>query len=147
MVRLFHGSFACVLPSFEYHFNSLLLIFISGICSEIPGLLSHVLQKPVICRIWVWGISEQITNSFISFFCLLMLYFCVAPSQVFFEHVFGKSFNLYIRNFLIELHFVFIAFILLLIVLLCFWSYSGRYSFYTFCLMHSLKKVFEQTEI
>ena len=29
----------------------------------------------------------------------------------------------------------------------CFWSYSGRYSFYTFCLMDSLKKVFEQTEI
>ena len=27
----------------------------------------------------------------------------------------------------------------------CFWSYSGRYSFYTFCLMGSLKKVFEQT--
>ena len=37
--------------------------------------------------------------------------------------------------------------ILLLIVLLCFWSYLGRYSFYTFCLMHSHKKVFEQTEI
>ena len=24
---------------------------------------------------------------------------------------------------------------------------SDRYSFYTFCLMHSLKRVFEQTEI
>ena len=54
---------------------------------------------------------------------------------------FNRSFNLYIGNFLIELHFIFIAFILLLIVLLCFWSYSGRYSFYTFCLMHSHKKV------
>ena len=34
-----------------------------------------------------------------------------------------------------------------LIVLLSFWSYLGRYSFYTFCLIHSLKKVFQQTEI
>ena len=36
VVRLFCGSFACVLPSFEYHFNSLLLTFITGVCSEIP---------------------------------------------------------------------------------------------------------------
>ena len=60
---------------------------------------------------------------------------------------FNRSFNWYIGNFLIELHFIFIAFILILTFLLCFWSCSGRYSFYTFCLMHSLKKVFEQTEI
>ena len=46
-----------------------------------------------------------------------------------------------------EIHFIFIASILSLIVLFCFWSFSGRYSFYTFCLMHSLKKVFKQTEI
>ena len=45
---------------------------------------------------------------------------------------FNRSFNLYIGNFLIELHFIFIAFILILIVLLYFWSYSGGYSFYTF---------------
>ena len=45
---------------------------------------------------------------------------------------FNRSFNLYIGNFLIELHFIFIAFILILIVLLYFWSYSGGYSFHTF---------------
>ena len=57
---------------------------------------------------------------------------------------FNRSFNLHIENFLIELHFIFIAFVLLLIALLCFWSYSGRYSFF----MHSLKVFeFEQTEI
>ena len=36
VVRLFYGSFACVLPPLEYHFNSLLLSFIIGVCSEIP---------------------------------------------------------------------------------------------------------------
>ena len=36
VVKLFKKSFACVLPSFEYHFNSLLLTFITGVCSEIP---------------------------------------------------------------------------------------------------------------
>ena len=130
--------------------------------------LSCVLRKQVIwvlskfnwlvvtwCEIWVRGILEQITNSFISFhFCLLEICFCVANSRVFFEYVsfinllinFNRFFNLHIGNFLIELHFIFIAFILFLIVILCFWSYSGRHSFYTFRLMHSLKKVFEQTE-
>ena len=38
------------------------------------------------------------------------------------------------------LFITFIAFILLLIFILCFRSFLGRYSFYTFCLMHSLKK-------
>ena len=56
---------------------------------------------------------------------------------------FSGPFNLYIGNFLIELHFIFIALILLLIVLLCFWSYSARYSFYTFCLIHSLKFLYK----
>ena len=28
--------YACVLPSFECHFSSLLLTFITGVCSEIP---------------------------------------------------------------------------------------------------------------
>ena len=99
--------------------------------------------------------NRLLTALYLFIFCLLVLCFCVANSRVFFEYVsfinllinFNRCFNLYIGNFLIELHFIFIAFILLLIVLLCFWSYSGRYSFYTFCLMHSLKKVFEQTEI
>ena len=73
-------------------------------------LLSRVLWKPVIwilskfnwlvvtwCGIWVWGILEQITNSFISFdFCLLVLCFCVAPSLVFFEYVSCKLFRWYL---------------------------------------------------
>ena len=44
------------------------------------------------------------------------------------------------------LHIILIAFILL-IVFSCFGGYIGRYIFYTFCLMYSLKKVFEQTEL
>ena len=31
----FHECFACVLQSFEYHFNSLLLTSITGVCFEI----------------------------------------------------------------------------------------------------------------
>ena len=33
---LSYECFACVLPSFEYDFNSLLLTFITGVSSEIP---------------------------------------------------------------------------------------------------------------
>ena len=32
----FISVFTCVLPSFEYHFDSLLLTFITGVCFEIP---------------------------------------------------------------------------------------------------------------
>ena len=32
----FHECFACALPSLEYHYNPLLLTFITGIGSEIP---------------------------------------------------------------------------------------------------------------
>ena len=79
-------SFACVLPSFEYHFNSLLFTFIIGACSEIPcslvsrfaetGYLNFIEIQPTGCHMMRdlgVGISEQIINSFI------------APSQVFFE--------------------------------------------------------------
>ena len=68
------------LPSFEYHFNSLLLMFLLEPVLRFLALLSRVLRKPVIwissqfnwlvatwCRIFVWEISEQITKSFISF--------------------------------------------------------------------------------
>ena len=139
-----------VLHVFCHHSNIILIHFYWFLLvGSVPRFLVYCLT---FCRNQLFAGSgygesrNRLLTVLYLFFCLLMLYFCVAPSQVFFEHVFGKSFNLYIRNFLIELHFVFIAFILLLIVLLCFWSYSGRYSFYTFCLMHSLK-VFEQTKI
>ena len=32
----FHKYFEGILPSFEYHFHSLLLAFINGVCSDIP---------------------------------------------------------------------------------------------------------------
>ena len=109
VLGFFHACFACFLPSFEYHFNSLLLTLLLKSVLRFPALLSRVLWKPVIsilskfnwlvvtwCGIWVWGISEQVTNSFISFlffFCLLVLYFCIAPSQLFFEYVSCKLFR------------------------------------------------------
>ena len=101
LVGLFNGCVACILSSLEYHFDSLLLSLITGICSEIPCLLSCILQKTDIwillqfnwlvaiwCRVWLWGILEQITNSLISF---LFLFTCTlllcSLSQVFFEYV------------------------------------------------------------
>ena len=36
LVGVFHECLASVFPSYEYHFNSLLLTFITGVCSEIP---------------------------------------------------------------------------------------------------------------
>ena len=90
-------NLACVLPSFEYHFNSLLFTFIIGACSEIPcslvsrfaetGYLNFIEIQPTGCHMMRdlgVGISEQITNSFI------------APSQVFFEKVSRKLFRWYL---------------------------------------------------
>ena len=80
--------------------------------------------------------NRLLTLLYLFFFYLVVLCFCVAPSRVFFEYMlanflddiinFNRSFNLYIGNFLFHLHSIFIAFILLLIVLLCFSSYSGK---------------------
>ena len=74
-----HESFACFLPTFEYHFNSLFLTFITGACSEIPCSVDSQLHEiPTWCKIWVWRILKQITKSFISFLflftCTLLLY-------------------------------------------------------------------------
>ena len=45
LIGLFHGCFGWVLPSFEYHFNSLLLIFITGVCSDIPcSIVSRIAE-------------------------------------------------------------------------------------------------------
>ena len=35
LIRLFHECFRCFLSSFDFKFNSLLLTFMSGVCSEI----------------------------------------------------------------------------------------------------------------
>ena len=111
VVRLFHESFARVLLLFEYHFNSLLLTFINGVLA----LFSRVLQKPtiwilskfnsmVVCWIVVNSTnSEQVTkilrllrllNFF--FFGLLVLYFYIVPSRVYFEYVSCKVFRWYL---------------------------------------------------
>ena len=90
-ITLFHECFACVLSSFEYRFNSLLLTLLMESVLRFPALLPSILLKLVIwilllfnwlvviwCKIWVWGISEQIINSFIFFLflftCSLLLY-------------------------------------------------------------------------
>ena len=95
------------LPSYEYHFNSLLLVFLLEFVLGFLALLPQVLRKQIIwifsqsnwlvatwCRIFVWEISEQITKSFISFlFRLLVLYFHISPSRVFFQYVSCKLFR------------------------------------------------------
>ena len=106
--------FTRVLHAFCRHSNIILIHFYWLLLLEsvlrFLVLLSRVLQKPVIqifakfnwlvatwCGIWVWGISKQITNSFISFlFCLLVLYFYITPSLVFFEYVPCKLFGWYL---------------------------------------------------
>ena len=85
------------------------------------------------------------------FSCLLVLYFYIAPSRVLFEYLSCKLCGWYLLiliglltciqrifkfNFLLYLLLLF-YFELSLSVL--FWSYLGRYSFYTFCLMYSLR--------
>ena len=113
VVGLFHECFVWVLPWFDYHFNSFLLTFITEVCCNI-SLFSRVLQKPFTwilskfnwlvptsCRIWVWGILEQITNSFISFlFLFTCAFFYIAPSRVFLKYVSCKLFRLYLLIFI-----------------------------------------------
>ena len=97
--------------------------YITGVCSEIPcsvyclafcGNQSFEFYRN--STDWLphdagFGCGEsQIANSFIlSFFCLLVLYFYIAPLRVFFEYVscklindinFNRSFNWYIGIFL-----------------------------------------------
>ena len=94
-----------VLRAFCRHFNIILIyfywLFILVPVVRFHALLSRVFRKPAIwilsqfnklvatwCGIWVCGIPEQITNSLYHFFfCLLVLYFYIAPSWVFFEDV------------------------------------------------------------
>ena len=112
------------------------------------GVLPRVLQKPVIwilskfnCRIPDDAGSgcDECQNRLLTvlyplFF--LFLYTCFLILYSFFvgllEYVSCKYFKLYLLILIGPLSFVFL-------------EYSGRYSFYIFCLMHSFKKVFEQT--
>ena len=104
-----------VLHAFCCHLNLILIhfyCFITGVCSEIPcsifsrfaetiylNSISFQLTGCHMMRDLVWGISEQTTNSFISFlFCLLVLYFYIAFSRVFFQYVSYKLFRWYLLN-------------------------------------------------
>ena len=137
-----------VLHAFCRHWNIIFIhfywLFLLGSVLRFLVPLSCVLQKPVIwilskinwlivawCGIWVSGILTQITNSLISFlFFSLLVLLCGSFTGIFWERVlltfemifinFNRSFKSLIRNFLIELHFAFIAFILILIILLYF---------------------------
>ena len=108
VVRLFYGSFACVLPSFRYHFNSLFLTFITGVCSEIPfSIVSRFVETSSFnfievqltgCRMMRHlGVENLGTDYYqfciFPFFCLLVICFCMAPSWVFFENVSRKLFR------------------------------------------------------
>ena len=111
---LWLGFFTSIVHAFCRHLNIILIHFYSLLLLEsvlkFLAPLSRILRKPVIwillqfnwlvaawCGIWIWGISEQINNSFISsLFCLLVLYFHIAPSRVFFEYVSCRRFRWYI---------------------------------------------------
>ena len=107
IVELFHGSFPCVLSSFEYHFNSLLLTFITEVCSEIPcSIVSRFAKtsylhfneiQPTGCHMMrdpVWESRNRLlTVLYFFFFCLLVVYFYIAPSRVSFEYVSYKLFR------------------------------------------------------
>ena len=108
---LWLGFFMSVFHAFWRHLNIILIHFYWLLLLEsvlrFPALLSRIFGKPVIlilsqfnwlvatwCMIWVWGISEQITNSFIAFiFYLLVLYFYIAPLWVFLEYVCWQLFR------------------------------------------------------
>ena len=112
------GFFMSVLHAFCRHSNIILIHFYWFLLLKsvlrFPALLSRALRKPVTsilskynrlvatwCKIWVWGISEQKTNSFISFlffFCLLVLCFYMAPSHLFFQYVSCKLFRWNLLN-------------------------------------------------
>ena len=99
------GFFMRVLHAFCRHSNIILIYFYWLLLLEsvlrFLVLLSRVLQKPVIQILakfnWLVATWCGITNSFTSFlFCLLVLYFYLTPSLVFFEYVSRKRFGRYL---------------------------------------------------
>ena len=77
------------------------LIFITGVCSKIPCSIVSCLKTPVL---WIYYKSTDwlphdvgyecqesrnriVTVLYPFFFCLLVLYFYIAPSRVFFQYV------------------------------------------------------------
>ena len=102
--------------------------------------------------------SRLLTVLYLFFFYLLVLYFYIASSQVFFKCVSGKLFRWYLliliflvyREFFNSTSFYIYGFYSAFncsFLFLELFNCSGRYSFYTFCLMHSLKKAVQQTDI
>ena len=108
VARLFDESFACLLPSFEYHFNSVLLTFITGVCSEIPCFICLAFCRNQLFKFYRnsmdWlphyagsGCGDSrirlLTVLYLFFFCLHVLYFYIAPSRVFCEYMSCKLFR------------------------------------------------------
>ena len=102
------GFFMSVLPSFEYHFNSILLTFITGVCSEIPcSIVLHFAETSYLnfikiqltgcCIMQDLGVGNFGTDykqfCILPFFCLLALYFYIALLKVFLEYVPCKPFR------------------------------------------------------
>ena len=88
VVGFFHGYFAGILLSVEYHFSSLLLSFITELCSEIPWssvscffetsyLRFFAIQPIDFYKMWDLGVGIlwQIPNSFKVFFSFLFFFF------------------------------------------------------------------------
>ena len=159
------------MPSFEYHFNSLLItywnLFWDSLLYCIAFYGNQFFEFYRNSTDWLPHDAESGCGEsrnrlitvlylfFLLFTWLLLLYssfagiFWVRILQTFWMIFinFNRSLILHTEKFFNSTSLYIYCFIVLLIVLLCFWSYVGRYSFYTFCLMHNLKKVFEQTEI
>ena len=101
-----------VLHAFCHHLNSILIRFywllLPNVVLKFPALLSRVVRKPVMWILSHWtlphdagsGCGESrnrlLTVLYIFFFCLLVLYFYVAPSRVFFEYVSWWLFRSYL---------------------------------------------------
>ena len=105
----FHECFACVLPSFKYHFNSLSLIsLIWSSLSLFYSLAFCANQLSEFCRNWtVWlphdsgyGCGESrnrlLTVLYSFFFGLFVLYFYIAPWRVVFQYLSCKLLRWYL---------------------------------------------------
>ena len=108
LVGLFHECFPCVLPSFEYHFNRFYwLLLLSLFWDSLPYYLAfcgnqlfEFYRNPTD---WLLhhagsGCVKPRNRLLTGFYILsvLVLYFYVTPSRVFFEYVSCKRFRWYL---------------------------------------------------
>ena len=108
LVGLFHECFPCVLPSFEYHFNRFYwLLLLSLFWDSLPYYLAfcgnqlfEFYRNPTD---WLLhhagsGCVKPRNRLLTGFYILsvLVLYFYVTPSRVFFEYVSCKLFRWYL---------------------------------------------------